>query len=511
MKAYTRALLVVLVGVVLSETEGEQESPADAHDSAKARYSRSPPDKQGTGKCSYTFIVPQQKLSGAICVSSKNTEGSGVNKTEIHDLKEELRKQQLQIEQLKQIVEVDGTVVNEVRFLRKESRNMNSRVTQLYTQLLHEIIQKKDYSLEASQLENRVLNTTAEVLKIATKYQDLQQKYGLLASMINNQSVIIAQLEKQCQLKASGQHTQQNLVQPPPLVNVVPNSLVPGNSSKSRNHFVSINEIQRDQTAAAVDPTQDRKQVVRKPLPSTSPPPSTETISPLPEVTSTEETDKSTGPWKDCAEALRSGQGKSGIFILKPLNINQMMQVWCDQQYDQGGWTVIQRRQDGSVNFFATWQNYKQGFGNMDGEYWLGLENLHWLTNQDSYKLLILMEDWQGRQVFAEYDHFSVEPESDFYRLRLGNYRGNAGDSLSWHNDKQFSTLDKDRDAYTGNCAHYQKGGWWYNMCAHSNLNGVWYKGGHYRSRYQDGVYWAEFRGGAYSLKKVAMMIKPSK
>lgn len=64
--------------------------------------------------------------------------------------------------------------------------------------------------------------------------------------------------------------------------------------------------------------------------------------------------------------------------------------------------------------------------------------------------------------------------------------------------------------SFLGNCAHYQKGGWWYNSCAHSNLNGVWYRGGHYRSRYQDGVYWAEFRGGAYSLKKVVMMIRPN-
>lgn len=66
------------------------------------------------------------------------------------------------------------------------------------------------------------------------------------------------------------------------------------------------------------------------------------------------------------------------------------------------------------------------------------------------------------------------------------------------------------RHVLPGNCAHYQKGGWWYNSCAHSNLNGVWYRGGHYRSRYQDGVYWAEFRGGAYSLKKVVMMIRPN-
>lgn len=92
----------------------------------------------------------------------------------------------------------------------------------------------------------------------------------------------------------------------------------------------------------------------------------------------------------------------------------------------------------------------QNGFGNLDSEYWLGLENIFWLANQDSYKLLILMEDWQGRQASAEYDHFRLEPESDFYRLRLGQYRGTAGDSLSWHNDKQFSTLDKDKDSYLG-------------------------------------------------------------
>nr|XP_013884265.1 PREDICTED: uncharacterized protein LOC106532682 [Austrofundulus limnaeus] len=141
---------------------------------------------------------------------------------------------------------------------------------------------------------------------------------------------------------------------------------------------------------------------------------------------------------------------------------------------------------------------------------WLGLEHLYWLTKQAKYKLRVALEDWQGRHVFAEYDSFHLEPESDWYRLRLGLYQGTAGDSLSWHNNKAFTTLDRDKDSYTGNCAHYQKGGWWYHMCAHSNLNGVWYRGGHYRSRYQDGVYWAEFHGGSYSLKKVSMMIKPT-
>lgn len=92
----------------------------------------------------------------------------------------------------------------------------------------------------------------------------------------------------------------------------------------------------------------------------------------------------------------------------------------------------------------------QQGFGNLDGEYWLGLENLYWLTKQAQYKLRVALEDWRGRQVFAEYDSFYVEPESDWYRLRLGLYHGNAGDSLSWHSNKAFTTLDRDKDSYGG-------------------------------------------------------------
>lgn len=92
----------------------------------------------------------------------------------------------------------------------------------------------------------------------------------------------------------------------------------------------------------------------------------------------------------------------------------------------------------------------QQGFGNIDGEYWLGLENIYWLTNQGNYKLLVTMEDWSGRKVFAEYASFRLEPENEYYKLRLGRYHGNAGDSFTWHNGKQFTTLDRDHDVYTG-------------------------------------------------------------
>ncbi|XP_078128030.1 angiopoietin-related protein 2-like isoform X1 [Sander vitreus] len=457
-------------------------------------------------KCSYTFIVPQQKNKGAICVNSKEPEAlleNRVNKQELELLNSELQKQRKQIEALQQLVEVDGGVINEVKLLRKESRNMNSRVTQLYMQLLHEIIRKRDNALEVSTLETRVLNHTNEMGRLASRYRDLEHKYKQLSALADNQSALLVQLEEHCKRGGYSYGMVQDRSRPgrsqPPAIPQPPlqmPALSPGGYrpyhpppfTRHTNNPMT-NEIQSDQNS--------------KELP---PPPAT-----MPSATYSFTSQPSVflpGPFKDCLDALEGGYTTSGMYLLKPDNSNQLMQVWCDQRHDPGGWTVILRRQDGSVNFFRNWETYKQGFGNIDGEHWLGLENIYWLTNQGTYKLLVTLEDWTGRKTFAEYASFRVESEADFYRLRVGRYHGNAGDSLTWHNSKQFTTLDKDNDVYTGNCAHYQKGGWWYNACAHSNLNGVWYRGGHYRSRYQDGVYWAEFRGGAYSLKKVTMMIR---
>ncbi|KAL2100060.1 hypothetical protein ACEWY4_004454 [Coilia grayii] len=476
-----------------------------------------------TDKCSYTFIVPQQKATGAICVNSKSPDSqvdTRVNKQELEVLNSELQKQRRQIESLQQLVEVDGGVVNEVKLLRKESRNMNARVTQLYMQLLHEIIRKRDNALEVAQLENRVLNHTSEMQQLVARYRDLEHKYQHLATLASNQSAIIVQLEEHCRRThgfgggggGGGAGERERPVsraryplQPPPQQPPVmmpqhppqrPQPVPPAKpyhpptyTRIGSNNNQITNEIQSDQNSKAL-------------------------LQPLPTMMygthSSSTTDKPSGPFKDCLHALEEGHATSGMYLVKPENANRLMQVWCDQRHDPGGWTVIQRRLDGSVNFFRNWDTYKQGFGNIDGEYWLGLENIYWLTNQGNYKLLVTLEDWSGRKTFAEYASFRLEPETEFYKLRVGRYHGNAGDSLTWHNGKQFTTLDRDHDMYTGNCAHYQKGGWWYNACAHSNLNGVWYRGGHYRSRYQDGVYWAEFRGGAYSLKKVTMMIRPN-
>lgn len=489
-------LVLLLVSGPIQGTKGGAQEFDSSDEGPKVEFlsrTRRAPEPIPQDKCSYTFIVPQQKVTGAICVNSKEPEAlleNRVNKQELELLNSELHKQKRQIETLQQLVEVDGGIVNEVKLLRKESRNMNSRVTQLYMQLLHEIIRKRDNALELSQLENKILNQTSEMLQLTNRYKDLEYKYQHLASLANNQSTLIALLEAQCQ---RGPPVMAPRVQPQPQPQPQPRPSTPLNKPYqpppfNRNNQIT-NEIQSDQNLKV------------PPVPPPTIPGASHNLS---------TTNKPSGPWKDCLQALEDGHTNSDMYLVKPENTNKLMQVWCDQRHDPGGWTVIQRRMDGSVNFFRNWETYKQGFGNIDGEYWLGLENIHWLTNQGNYKLLVTLEDWSGRKTFAEYASFRLEAESEFYKLRVGRYHGNAGDSLTWHNGKQFTTLDRDHDAYTGNCAHYQKGGWWYNACAHSNLNGVWYRGGHYRSRYQDGVYWAEFRGGSYSLKKVVMMIRPN-
>uniref|UniRef100_A0A3B3X455 Fibrinogen C-terminal domain-containing protein n=1 Tax=Poecilia mexicana TaxID=48701 RepID=A0A3B3X455_9TELE len=420
-------------------------------------------------RCSYTFIVPQQKITGALCL---NTHSSMPNQSEVAALQLALRRQQKQLEKLQSQMEHEGSLAAEVRALRKESSGMNSRIAQLYAQLLHEVIHKKDQALEHQRLESLLLNATTHALQVSSSYRELEKKYGALTSMMSSQNQVITKLEKQCQCRDSSQPSA----------------------------TVLTNDVQRDQSAPL---HQLQAETVRDQSFSTISPPTELPLVGFPLT-------KSPGPWRDCQHVLDSGETTSGIYLIHLQSANRLFQAWCEQSQAQGGWTVIQRRQDGSVNFFRTWEQYKQGFGNLNGEYWLGLEHLYWLTQQAKYKLRVVLEDWQARQVSAEYDSFHLEPENDWYRLRLGQYHGNAGDSLSWHNNKAFTTLDRDKDSYPGNCAHYQKGGWWYHMCAHSNLNGMWYRGGHYRSRYQDGVYWAEFHGGSYSLKKVSMMIKPT-
>ena len=109
------------------------------------------------------------------------------------------------------------------------------------------------------------------------------------------------------------------------------------------------------------------------------------------------------------------------------------IQVLCDMITDGGGWTVFQRRLDGSVDFYLDWESYKNGFGGLEGEFWLGNDNLHRLTATDNVTLRVDLEDFDGNKTYAEYTTFKVAGEADKYRLLIGGYNGTAGDSMVFH------------------------------------------------------------------------------
>ena len=96
-----------------------------------------------------------------------------------------------------------------------------------------------------------------------------------------------------------------------------------------------------------------------------------------------------------------------------------------------GGWTVFQRRLDGSVDFQLDWEFYKNGFGDLSGEFWLGNSNLHRLTAKTDVLLRIDLEDFDGNIPYAEYSTFKVANEGDKCRIFLGGYNGTAGDSMA--------------------------------------------------------------------------------
>ena len=185
---------------------------------------------------------------------------------------------------------------------------------------------------------------------------------------------------------------------------------------------------------------------------------------------------------RDCTEILSSGHLASGIYQIHPhpqgiyhSNISTPVNVYCDMDTDGGGWTVLQHRHNGLIDFYRDWEDYKLGFGFVNGDYWLGLQNLHWLTSTARYELRVDLEDFTGNKAYAKYNSFQIGDERLFYKLILGDYEGTAGDSLRRQNYMKFSTRDQEHDTLDeDHCAQHHKGAWWYSNCMDSNLNGLY-------------------------------------
>ena len=137
-------------------------------------------------------------------------------------------------------------------------------------------------------------------------------------------------------------------------------------------------------------------------------------------------------PVKNCLHYYQNGSKTDGVYWVYP-DEEHPFQVLCDMTTDGGGWTTFQRRMNGSVDFYVDWESYKKGFGNLEGEFWLGNDYLQRLTASASMVFRFDMEDYEGDRRFAEYTTFAVADESDDYRVTIDGYRGTAGDSLASH------------------------------------------------------------------------------
>ncbi|XP_017027911.1 microfibril-associated glycoprotein 4-like [Drosophila kikkawai] len=174
------------------------------------------------------------------------------------------------------------------------------------------------------------------------------------------------------------------------------------------------------------------------------------------------------------------------------------------------GWTVVLSRFDGSENFNRTWRDYRNGFGDFSGEFFIGLEKLHLMTRSQHHELYIQLRDVNGSTAIANYDDFIVGSEQEEYKLKsLGKYSGTAGDSLRYHLDKKFTTTDRDNDLGDGHCvSNHGGGGWWYGACAQGFLTGKYYKDGRRLSK-DYGIIWVDWRNFNVSLTFAQMMIRP--
>ncbi|XP_073501814.1 fibrinogen-like protein 1-like protein [Phyllobates terribilis] len=180
---------------------------------------------------------------------------------------------------------------------------------------------------------------------------------------------------------------------------------------------------------------------------------------------------------RDCDDLYLLGHRQSGVYVIQPAGSAYLV-VQC-YMYDCGGWTVIQRNSLGTkITWSERWTGYEYGFGNIELDHYLGNHYINLLTEQKWSKVRFLLVDSENRTRTADYDSFYLTNAADKYRLRLGTYEGDAGDSMSsgthknLHDNMRFSTHDDDNDRlYNTNCANKHGGGWWYDSCYEAHLN----------------------------------------
>uniref|UniRef100_A0A4X1VZ95 Angiopoietin-2 n=2 Tax=Sus scrofa TaxID=9823 RepID=A0A4X1VZ95_PIG len=404
------------------------------------------------GPCSYTFLLPETDN----CRSpSSSYVSNAVQRDAPLDYDDSV--QRLQV--------LENIMENNTQWLMK----VLNQTTRLELQLL-------EHSLSTNKLEKQILDQTSEINKLQDKnsflekkvldmedkhivqLQSIKEEKDQLQVLVSKQNSIIEELEKQLVTATVNNSVLQK--QQHDLMETVHNLLTMISTSNSAKHSLVAKE----------------EQII----------------------------------FRDCAEAFKSGLTTSGTYTLTFPNSTEETKAYCDMETGGGGWTVIQRREDGSVDFQRTWKEYKMGFGSPSGEHWLGNEFVSQVTNQKRYVLKIHLRDWEGNEAYSLYEHFYLSSEEFNYRIHLKGLTGTAGkiSSISQPGN-DFSTKDADNDKCICKCSQMLTGGWWFDACGPSNLNGMYYPQRQNTNKF-NGIKWYYWKGSGYSLKATTMMIRPA-
>ena len=229
---------------------------------------------------------------------------------------------------------------------------------------------------------------------------------------------------------------------------------------------------------------------------------------------------RNTGPklYRTCLHLLKDGFNKSGLYNITPIP-GYYKTVYCDQTFSGGGWIVLMRNKYGKITFDRTWDEYKNGFGNLKYDFWLGNEFLYRATklyktvNSQNMELYISLVDQDDNNFYARYTTFWVEEEAAKYRIIISRYNGTAGDSLGLQTHRRFTTKDRDNDLDSSrNCASnfssYGKGGWWYFSCYHACLTKTFGDYDPVHKKYWPAPQWYHVHENYNHLKSASMRLR---
>ncbi|XP_019573324.2 angiopoietin-2 isoform X1 [Rhinolophus sinicus] len=456
------------------------------------------------GSCSYTFLLPEtdncrssssayvsnavqrdapldyddsvQRLQVLENIMENNTQWLMKLENYIQDnMKKEMAEMQQHAvqNQTAAMIEIGTNLLNQTA---EQTRKLTDVEAQVLNQTTRLELQLLEHSISTNKLEKQILDQTSEINKLQDKNSFLEKKVLDMEDKHVVQLQSIKEEKDQLQVLVSKQNS---------IIEELEKQLVTAtvNNSALQKQQHDLMETVHNLLTMIATPGSAKNSLVTKEEPII---------------------------FRDCAEAFRSGLTTSGLYTLTFPNSTEEVKAYCDMETDGGGWTVIQRRGDGSVDFQRTWKEYKMGFGNPSGEYWLGNEFVSQVTNQKRYVLKIRLTDWEGNEAHSLYEHFYLSGEELNYRIHLKGLTGTAGkiSSISQPGN-DFSTKDSDNDKCICKCSQMLTGGWWFDACGPSNLNGMYYPQRQNTNKF-NGIKWYYWKGSGYSLKATAMMIRPA-